>query len=300
VNAAVIPPNVTKAYMKILAAGTSVLALLVGLFVGRAWNDSPSDAPNSSDASGSFRYHLEFDTIMGGFGGVTIVATDREEQKSFLYLLPPKPKTDTAGAKLIGTVDLNSVGEEVLDFSFSDSLLADLSNSTVSIGGLAELANESTTPDDNGFTRLKTDVVKSIGDEFILGNLSVKIVKVEKLMLKSNSWTTPTPKTPSFVFTIRVTNVSEGKILTPSLSMSTLDNFGNSSEYISLKVDGNEHKKKLKPGDSATLKEHFMPSIDTATNYECSFTLYEGDSWDNTKFTLNFIPSEHSFDAAAE
>ena len=69
---------------------------------------------NSSD---SHRYDADFDTIMGGLGGLTVEVTDHQEQKAYLYVFPTKKKEekDMQAPQLVATIELKSAGKPTLD-----------------------------------------------------------------------------------------------------------------------------------------------------------------------------------------
>ncbi len=65
----------------------------------------------------SHRYDADFDTIMGGLGGLTIEVTDHQEQKAYLYVFPTKNKEKEVmpAPQLVATIELKSAGEPTLD-----------------------------------------------------------------------------------------------------------------------------------------------------------------------------------------
>ncbi|MBC8870855.1 MAG: hypothetical protein H8E44_15635 [Planctomycetes bacterium] len=72
-------------------------------------------ANNQADSP---RYDADFDTIMGGLGGLTVEITDHNEQKAYLYVFPTgsKQKKDLPGPpQLVATIDLKSAGNPTLE-----------------------------------------------------------------------------------------------------------------------------------------------------------------------------------------
>jgi hypothetical protein len=71
----------------------------------------------SFSSTDSHRYDADFDTIMGGLGGLTIEVTDHQNEKAYLYVIPSKgkEKEDAAAPQLVATVDLKSAGKPKLD-----------------------------------------------------------------------------------------------------------------------------------------------------------------------------------------
>ncbi len=65
----------------------------------------------------SHRYDADFDTIMGGLGGLTIEVTDHQEQKAYLYVFPTKNKEEKGmlAPQLVATIELKSAGKPTLE-----------------------------------------------------------------------------------------------------------------------------------------------------------------------------------------
>ena len=91
----------------VLFSSGCLATLMLVMMLGSA--SSPQAAP---------RYHADFDTILGGLGGLTIEVTDHQEEKAFLYVISPSEKGEDGvpeDPQLIMTVDLSSAGQETLD-----------------------------------------------------------------------------------------------------------------------------------------------------------------------------------------
>jgi hypothetical protein len=75
------------------------------------------------------------------------------------------------------------------------------------------------------------------------------------------------------VLTFEVKNISEGQVFTPSSWASVSDNFGNKLDDpfehdFDVKIDGNENRRELKPGEKARIVLCRKPKIETSTSYQ--------------------------------
>ncbi|MEQ8790587.1 MAG: hypothetical protein RIC55_30095 [Pirellulaceae bacterium] len=70
----------------------------------------------AGDPAAAPRYDADFDTILGGIGGMVIEVTDHQEQESYLYASVPDPekKNQAPEFQLVGAIDLTSSGEPKL------------------------------------------------------------------------------------------------------------------------------------------------------------------------------------------
>jgi len=72
----------------------------------------------SGNLADPHRYDADFDTIMGGLGGLTVEITDHNKQKAYLYVFPRKPEQEdgtTSSPQLVATIDLESAGKPELE-----------------------------------------------------------------------------------------------------------------------------------------------------------------------------------------
>jgi len=67
--------------------------------------------------AGGSRYEADFDTILGGLGGVAVEVTDHDQQKAYLYIASTSRKKEEGPPKfeLVATVDLTSAGKPQLE-----------------------------------------------------------------------------------------------------------------------------------------------------------------------------------------
>ncbi len=65
---------------------------------------------------------IDYDPLLGGLGGMLTI-TDSDDQKAYLYVMPPEFGSDKAEAKpsapqLVGTIDMATAGQEKLTVEF--------------------------------------------------------------------------------------------------------------------------------------------------------------------------------------
>jgi hypothetical protein len=140
-----------------------------------------------------------------------------------------------------------------------------------------------------------------LGETFAIGNLEITPKTIELVTLNERpTFGGPIPrKSKSYVLTFVARNKSDGQVFSAYSSSSVIDNFGNecsdptgSMSMSSVQIDGNEHLKDIRPGESANVMVAFDPALESAKEYTWTISTQISNQDEYEKWRIRFSPND--------